>query len=162
MGQKIDLVMYDSYAFGDFSNGIITDILEYSTVPLDVRVLSVTILIETEAVFDKNLVMQVNVECNETTVSKLMEGQYVYDFIDQVLSAETAGFFLVPDYIDIHLFPLIAQTADQWYASTHDVDMILKMSDSALNVIPHLATTDGANPTTGSMDMFIILECEVL
>lgn len=162
MGQLIDLVYYDTIAFGDFTSGVYFDGLELGTLPLKIRVKSVTLIIEAETAMTKAMNGCLMVTTEEANSKYVREDALIIQLDDFIQSNDTGTMALIPDNM-VYLFNIMyGANDDEWIINTQDCDIILEMDSNPLRLYHRHQSYDGSAQAAGSMDVFIILECEVL
>jgi hypothetical protein len=162
MGQKIDIVYYDSFTNGDTTGGVYGNGYELNSFPLDVRIKSATLILEAETAFTKAMNSTVTVAPDEGANKFVREDMLIYQITEMIETNDTGFMYMVPDNVVTFFNLMWGSNTDEWLIDTQDTDIVIKLSQDPLHIYQHHHSYDGAVQSAGSADVFLILECEVL
>lgn len=130
--------------------------------PLDMIVKSATLLLEIEAALDIPLAYQVTLRQGDN----LNTGDdYTQNDLLETGDGSAVRLTWLSDNVIVFADPYMsADTAENWIAETQDTNMFLSKDDFiAIDIHFEDAVGGDTNPVTvGSINMYVILECDVL
>lgn len=162
--QKIDLVTYQNITMGvglDWT-GASYDVANYVyDLPLDMVVKSATVIVEHEQAPDIPYAYTITIKQGDNV--SLDEGNDIFDLNvsgDNSLDVKVSW---LPDNVISFVHPYHYYTTDWWLAETMDTNMFIS-KDDFLSVHFHFEDAVGGDtaPTSGILQVYVILECEVL
>lgn len=167
MGQRFSMLGFKSVAFGDFTAGKIDPTLLFGsggdfTIPIDYKVHSSTVIVEISTSFDQ-IIEALLVGINSPYASNTYLGEDVQWMSAYHMSQQQDGVYWYPSQFGLHTFNYLLTTWDSgdFVASTHDQSMKITQQ-SGLNIRFSAATVGLGSPTAGSMNIYVMLECETL